>query len=115
MPWKLTVRAGPRVQRTRYEELDEAISALEQRARELAREAPRDSVDIKVRRFDPVQRVTARVELAGPERLLPSVRCGVDIHGDGSIEPYRGRVRREVVDQRRGETPYQALRRSLSR
>jgi hypothetical protein len=43
------------------------------------------------------------------------VRGGVDIHGDGSIEPYRGRVRREVVDQRRGETPYQALRRSLSR
>jgi hypothetical protein len=114
--WKLTVRAGPRVERERFERLTDALDAAETRARELSTAAPRDrdAVDVKVRRFEPIQQVAARIELAGPERLLPKVHAGVDVRGDGSTEAYLGRVRREVVKQRKGETAYRALRRALA-
>jgi hypothetical protein len=113
VPWKLTVRSGPRVQRSRFDDLDEALGALEERARELADGAPREALDLRYKRFDPVQQVAARVELAGPERLIPSTWAGVDVRGDGSIEAYIGRVKREVVRQRKGESAYKALRRAL--
>ncbi len=101
------------MQRIRYAELADALDALEKRARELATDAPRDRVDAKIKRFEPVQQVSARLELAGPERLLPSVRAGVDVRGDGSTEAYLGRVNRELVELRSGESPYQALRRAV--
>jgi hypothetical protein len=114
VPWKLTVRAGPRVERSRFDKLQDALDAAEARARELARTAPRESVDVKFRQFDPIQQVAARIELAGPERVIPTVRAGVDVRGDGSTEAYLGRLRREVVEQRKGETAYRALRRALA-
>jgi hypothetical protein len=111
--WKITVRAGSKVERQRYGDLDSALKALEARARDLTRQASRQPLDIKLREFTPVQQVTARLELAGPERVMASVRAGVDVRGDGSAEAYLGRVRREVVEQNKGETPYRALRRVL--
>ena len=113
MRWKLTVRSGPKVRRSSFDELDAALDALEDGARELVRAAPGRVVNTKVKRFEPVQQVVARLELAGPERFVPSVRAGLDVRGDGSVEAYRGRVRREVIDPGRGETPYAALRRAL--
>jgi hypothetical protein len=113
VPWKLTVRVGPRVERSRFAELVEALDALERRGRELSQAPPRKPVDVQIKRFEPVQQVFARLELGGPERLLPKVRAGVDVRGDGSTEAYLGRVRRQMVEQRRGETAYQALSRAL--
>jgi hypothetical protein len=113
VPWKLTVRSGPKVERSRYGELSEALDALEGRARELADKASRNPVDLRYKRYEPVQQVAARLELSGPERLMASTRAGVDVRGDGSTEAYLGRVRREVVDTRKGETAYKALRRAL--
>jgi hypothetical protein len=109
----LTVRAGPKVEVVKFDDLDQALRTLEARARELADNAPRRALDIKVQRFEPAQQVTARVEIAGPQRLLPSVRGGVDVRGDGSTEPYLGGVRREGLEQRHGETAFRALGRAL--
>lgn len=113
MRWKLTERAGPKVKRSSFDDMDRALDALESRGRELASSAPGESVDVKYKRFEPQQRVVARLELAGPERLVPSVRAGVDVRGDGSVEAFRGRVRREVIAERKGESAFAALRRVL--
>jgi hypothetical protein len=96
------------------EALGEALDTIEARGRELAGRASGKSIDVRFRRFEPVQQVAARLELAGPERLIPSIRAGVDVRGDGSTEAYVGRVRREVVRQHAGETAYAALRREVT-
>jgi hypothetical protein len=112
--WKLTVRAGPKVTQSTFSVAAEALDELEARARELARTAPDEVVDAKFKRFEPVEQVVARLELAGPERFAPTVRVGVDVRGDGSMEAYRGRVRREVIAERGSENPLAALRRTLT-
>ena len=106
--YRLTVRRGPRVERARFAALAEAIDELEARGRTLEREASAREIDLKVRRFEPVQQVVARLELAGPR-----TRAGVDVRGDGSAESYTGRLRRRLIECRAGESPYDALRRAV--
>jgi hypothetical protein len=108
--YTVTVRSGSRVQKERFEDLEAALGHVERRGRELERDADRGTVDLRVRRFEPVQQVFARIELSGPKRL----RAGVDIRGDGSAESYVGRIRRRLIEQRNGESPYGALRRELA-
>ena len=109
--YRITVRREAKVERERAEDLDAALGLLERRARDLERTAASAPVGGRlIRRFEPVQRVVGRVELSGPGR----VRAGVDVRGDGSAEAFTGRVRRTLVPQRSGESPYDALRRELS-
>jgi hypothetical protein len=109
--YTLTVRAGAKVRKKQHRGLQEALHELEREGRELQAGA-----DAKpeggglMRRLEPVQIVVARLELSGPGRL----RAGVDVRGDGSSEAFTGRLRRRVVEQRGGETPYDALRRKLA-
>ena len=114
MPWKLTVRSGSDVTESTFEDRDQALAVLEERAREAAGTATNKPVSVKIARFEPGQQVIARIELAGPQRFFPNVRAGVDVHGDGSAEAYTGRLRRQAITQRRGESVYAALRRSLA-
>ena len=110
MPYRVTIRRGPRVERERYEYLAEAVEAIRERGRELERGASAQPVGGGLlRRIEPVHQVVARIELAGPGRL----RAGVDVRGDGSSEGFTGRVRRRVIRQRKGESAYEALRREL--
>ena len=111
MAYRLTIRGGARVERERFAGLDDALDALERHGRNLEGSADAAAVGGRViRRYEPVQQVTARLELSGPGRL----RAGVDVRGDGSSEAFTGRVRRHLVAQRRGESSYDALRRELA-
>ena len=108
-PYTLTVRARARVERSRFDGLDAALDELGRRGAELAAGSRAPAVDLGVRRFEPVQRVVARLELRGPRRL----RAGIDVRGDGSSEGYTGRLRRELVARRADETAWAALGRVL--
>jgi hypothetical protein len=107
------VRDGPRVERARFDALPAALQALEERLRELAPEARRDSIHVLRRRYDAVRQVAVRAEVAGPTRLLPGVRGGVDLRGDGSAEAYTGHWRRALIELQPGETAYAGLQRAL--
>jgi hypothetical protein len=102
------------VERATHASLQAALSAVEDRAARLAEDIGRNPVDVRYRRFEPAQQIAARLELAGPQRRLPSIRAGIDVHGDGSSQAYLGRVRRQVVTARRRESAVQALRRELA-
>jgi hypothetical protein len=99
------------VRRERHADLGAALAELEREGRRLEGTADgRAHGGTLMRRLEPVQIVVARLELSGPGRL----RAGVDVRGDGSIEAFTGRLRRRVVEQRDGESAYDALRRTLS-
>jgi hypothetical protein len=105
--YSLTLRAGSQVVRESFADLGSALERLEDWTRERAGEAPRRPIDLRYRRFEAVQQVTARAELRGPRRL----RGGIDVRGDGSSEAYSGRWRRRLIEQRAGEDAIGALRR----
>lgn len=105
------MRRGAKVTSERFEELEHALLVIESRGEALARDASAAPEGGRImRRIEPVQQVVGRLELRGPRRL----RAGIDVRGDGSTEAYTGRVRRTVVEQRAGESPYDALRRALA-
>jgi hypothetical protein len=112
--YRLVVRDGPKVERVRFGALDAALDALAVRVARLSDRPQRDAIDVRVRRFEPIDQVVARAELSGPQRLLPRVHAGVDVRGDGSAEAWIGRASRQMVAQEDGESPVAALRRVLT-
>jgi hypothetical protein len=109
--YTLIVRAGAKVRKEQHPELDPALASLEEEGRALEQDTDaHPQGGTLIRRLEPVQIVVARLELSGPGRL----RAGVDVRGDGSSEAYTGRFRRRVVEQRDGESAYDALRRAIA-
>ena len=99
------------MRKLRCSALTDALDVLEREGRELEAGADgRPEGGTLIRRLEPVQIVVARLELSGPGRL----RAGVDVRGDGSSEAFTGRLRRSIVEQRGGESSYDALRRELT-
>jgi hypothetical protein len=108
--WTLTARIRGKVERDRYDDMDAALGALERRGQELQGRADADSVGGSLmRRFQPEDQVTARLELRGP-----GVAAGVDVRGDGTAIAFTGRMRRSAVERLGDETAYDALRRVLA-
>jgi hypothetical protein len=113
MPFRVVVRNGAKVTRERVETLGEALERVERYGRGLAAQPRRLQVDLRFRTFEPADQVTARVEVAGPQRWRPAVRAGIDVRGDGSVAAWTGGTQREPVELQAGENPYDALRRAL--
>lgn len=113
MPYTVTIRVGPKVRRSRHEQLATAIDTLEIELTTLGPAARRDTRKALTREYGPGDQVAARGELSGPSRLMPRVRGGADVRGDGTIAVYRGKVRRELIACERGERAFDALRRTL--
>jgi len=107
--YRVVVRSGPRVDRLEAGSLDAAVELIEARGRALADGPKAAPVELRYKTFEPVQQVAHRIELSGPRGL----RGGVDVRGDGSVEAWTGRLRRRLVEQEPGESPYAALRRTL--
>ena len=107
--YALTARIRGRVEREGFGDLAAALDALERRGHELQGRADADVVGgSMMRRFQPEDQVTARLEVSGP-----GARGGVDVRGDGSAVPFTGRLRRNPVERRDGESAYDALRREM--
>ena len=103
----LTERVSGKVGHTRFDDLSGALDALERRGHALQGEADAQSVGGSLmRRYEPKDQVVARLEL--------SVNAGVDIRGDGSAVPFTGKWRRRIVERKKDENAYAALRRALA-
>jgi len=109
--YTLTARISGKVEHERFDDFEAALDALERRGHALQGQADAEVVGGSLmRRFEPEDQVTARLELSGPRRL----RVGVDVRGDGSAVPFTGRVLRRPVERRKRESAYDALRRVAS-
>ena len=108
--YTLTLRVSGKVTHEHFGELGAALRALEQRGHTLQGEADAEAVGgTLVRRYEPQDQVTARLEISGPRRL----RGGVDVRGDGTAVPFTGRLLRRPVEKHGSESAYAALRRAL--
>jgi hypothetical protein len=109
--YTLTTRIGGKVSHARFQELDIALAALERDGHALQGQADAEAVGgTLMRRYEPAEQVTARLELSGPKRL----RVGIDVRGDGSAVAFTGRLIRKPVERRSGESTYDALRRAAA-
>jgi hypothetical protein len=111
MAWKLTIRHGSDVAHESFDELDDAVAAMRERALAIRAEGPAKTVSA-LRDFGPKQQVHARLQLAG-KGLLRKPVAGVDVRGDGTFMPYKGGVTREELDPTDYETPFDAVRETL--
>ncbi len=109
--WKLTVRAGPEVDHLAFDDLDEAVATMRERALRIRAEGPPQAAKM-LRTFKPGEQVTARLELSG-RGLLRKPVAGIDVRGDGTFMPYRGGLRREELDPSGHDTPFDLVRETL--
>jgi hypothetical protein len=109
--WKLTVRHGSDVSHASFEDLDDAVATMRERALAIRAEGPVKGVSA-LRDFGPDQQVHARLQLSG-RGLLRKPVAGIDVRGDGTFMPYRGGVRREELDPSGHDTPFDAVRETL--
>jgi hypothetical protein len=110
--WKLTVRHGSDVEHLSFDHLDQAVAAMRERALAIRSEGPVKAV-AGFRDYEPRDQVHARLQLSGGG-LLRKASAGVDVRGNGEFVPYRGGVRREELDPSGHETPFDAVRETLT-
>jgi hypothetical protein len=109
--WKLTVRNGAEVDREEFDEIGEAVTRMRERALEIRAEGPPKVADV-LRKFEPKDQVTARLELSHGG-FLRKQAAGIDVRGDGTFTPYRGGLRREELDPSGHDTPFDLVRETL--
>ena len=109
--WKLTVRNSGAVDHEGFDDIGEAVARMRERALAIRAEGPPKTAKI-VRKFEPKDQVTARLELSRGS-FLRKEAAGIDVRGDGTFTPYRGGMRREELDPSGHETPFDLVRETL--
>jgi hypothetical protein len=109
--WKLTIRHGSDVDSAAFDDLEEAVAAMRERAMGIRAEGPARPV-AGFKDYEPRDQVHARLQLSSGGLLRKQV-AGVDVRGNGEFVPYRGGVRREELDPSGHETPFDAVRETL--
>ena len=109
--YRLTTRHGSSVTRERFEGLDDAVAAMEERVRDIRREGPLAELSA-FRDYQPGQRVNARLELSTGGRLFGR-EAGIDVMGNGALVPYVGVVRKRVLEPGDDATAFDAVRDAL--
>ncbi len=112
--WTLTVRHGSEVKKERFDDLGEAVKEMRRRALEIRAEKPPAKDVFALRDFEPKDQVHARLQLSG-KGLLRKPTAGVDVRGDGTFMPFRGGIGREEIDPTAYDTPFDAVRETLTR
>ncbi|MGN6586226.1 MAG: hypothetical protein ACTHKT_01985 [Solirubrobacterales bacterium] len=109
--WKLTVRHGSDVDHAQFDDLDEAVAAMRERAMAIRREGPVRPVK-SLRDYEPGDQVQARLQLS-TGGLFKKSAAGVDVRGDGTFVPFKGGVVREELDPTHHDTPFDLVRETL--
>jgi hypothetical protein len=110
--WRLTIRHGSSVERESFTSSEEALAELRSRAIKVLGEGSLKEID-SIRTFAPEQQVAARLEITAPGVLRRE--AGMDVKGDGTLLPYTGAIRKEPIELRDGQDPYEALSEVLRR
>jgi hypothetical protein len=110
--WKLTVRHGSEVQHSSFEELDEAIAVMRAEAHAIQAEGPLPAASM-LRDYEARDQVNARLQIVG-KGLLSKPTAGVDVRGDCSLVAYRGALRRQELEPKGRDTPFDAVRETLA-
>ena len=105
------MRHGSDVGHQSFDDLDEAVAAMRERALAIRSEGPVRRVQ-SLRDFEPGDQVHARLQLSSGGFLRKSV-AGVDVRGDGTFVPFRGGVGREELDPTDHDTPFDLVRETL--
>ena len=107
------MRNGAEVSHAGFDDLEEAIAALRERALELRAQAPPRTASL-LGTYTPADQVQARLQLKG-RGLLRKPVAGIDVRGDGTFVPFRGGVGREELDPAEHEAPFDLVRETLER
>jgi hypothetical protein len=109
--WQLTVRSGSDVEHAGFDDLDEAVAAMRERALAIRAQGPARRVS-SLRDFEPEDQVRARLQLK-QRGLFGKPVAGVDVRGDGNFVPFSGGVAREALDPSDHDTPFDLVRETL--
>jgi hypothetical protein len=110
-PWKLTVRHGSDVEHEQFDDLEEAVAAMRERALAIRSEGPVRPVR-SLRDYEPGAQVHARLQLSG-RGLFRKPVAGIDVRGNGTFVPFKGGVVREELDPTDYDTPFDLVRETL--
>lgn len=105
------MRRGSEVEHAQFDELDEAVAFMRERAMGIRAGAPAKTASL-LRTFEPKDQVRARLELKR-KGVLRRATAGIDVRGDGTFVPYRGGVGREELDPSEHGTPFDLVRETL--
>lgn len=109
--WTLIVRVDSSVSRRGFDQLDDAIAAAEAATDEALRDGPMGKVRA-FRNYEPGQLVKARIEISGKGLIFPPT-AGLDIQGDGGMQPFTGGVRRKPLEANTRKQAFYAIRKAL--